>query len=163
MFYIEKNFKLSKISNFNLEDKKELKCQDEYIFYFILKQLSKYKSPSKTDISNELQKIKKGEILNKEIWDKLIINPNIQLYNLFYIKNNKCSKMKFIWLLIDSLDETKDTLFILSLSLPLIFILCKSLLKSSIILFNCIILYFLISFLILLLECFKFLINVIKS
>ena len=163
MFYIEKNFKLSKISNFNLEDKKELKCQDEYIFYFILKQFSKYKSPSKTDISNELQKIKKGEILNKEIWDKLIINPNIQLYNLFYIKNNKCSKMKFIWLLIDSLDETKDTLFILSLSLPLIFILCKSLLKSSIILFNCIILYFLISFLILLLECFKLLINVIKS
>ena len=90
MFYIEKNFKLSKISNFNLEDKKQLKCQNEYIFYFILKQLSKYKSPSTTDISNELQKIKKGEILNKEIWDKLIINRNIQLYNLFYIKDNKC-------------------------------------------------------------------------
>ena len=86
MFYIEKNFKLSKISNFNLEDKKELKCQDEYIFYFILKQLSKYKSPSKTDISNELQKIKKGEILNKEIWDKLIINPNIQYIIYFILK-----------------------------------------------------------------------------
>ena len=48
VFYIEKNFKLSKISNFNLEDKKQLKCQNEYIFYFILKQLSKYKSPSNT-------------------------------------------------------------------------------------------------------------------
>ena len=104
-FDIEKNFKLSKKSKFNLEDKKGLECQDEYIFYFILKQLSKYKSPSKKDISNELKKIKKGEILNKEIWDKLIINPNEQLYNLFYIKDKHYSKMKFIWLLVYYLEE----------------------------------------------------------
>ena len=104
-FDIEKNFKLSKKSNFNLEDKKELGCQNEYSFYFILKQLSKYKSPSKKDICNELKNIKKGEILNKEIWDKLIINPNVQLYNLFYIKDKKLSKMKFIWLLVYYLDE----------------------------------------------------------